>query len=553
MRTDAERRLVLIWLAIEKNCFILSTTTEQAVYGVDIKHRRSHATMFSDIKQLPLVSVGFPTRNRAHLLPISLGSLLQQTYPALEVIVSDNASTDNTEHVFFAFAEKDKRIRYIRQKENIGSIKNHEYVLQEAKGKYFMWASDDDEWHPQFVEKLVRVLEEHPDYGVAMSWYNEHQLFPDGTIKKVIRTHYFTNQSHQKVFWYHFRQGNSPIFTFGLWRASLLKKIHERPTALTLQGTLPMLAEAALATRFYSVPEPLHTRLQDIRSRLERHSGHPFSCQEFYASFPLTRYFLTMLWRMPTSSVIPWYRKYLFLLPWIRRIWFKKGKIAREYVRWARRMYGRVRRLLRQLSFRERNLARLYAVFAAHPKAGHIVSFKDARKIFRIVHELRMRHALDLGTGIGASAAFIAAALPRDGRVWSVEQDMSYTKEAQRLIPPALLKKIFFSVSSVYTFAAPGVLGERVCGYRTLPLEGAPYDFVCIDGPAGSVVEDGVPVRCPGGDLFALLPHLSDGCVIFMDRRPRSAALYRRILGVHFSHIAEWRSYTIFRYKKSYS
>ncbi len=291
---------------------------------------------------LPLVSIGIPTYNRARLLPGALNTLLRQTYKNIEYIISDNASTDDTETLMRAYAAEDMRITYIRQPKNIGAIANHEFVLKQAKGKYFMWASDDDEWNERFVETLVRVLEENPDYGVAMSHYFERRLYPDGREETRVRTHFFTDASYQETFFYHFRHGKSPIFTFGLWRSYLIKKIHERSTAITFQCTLAMLSEAALATRFYSVREPLHTRLQDMRSRIERHpASHPFSYQEFLAPFPFTRYFLVMFWRLATSPVIPFSRKWMFIAPWCRRLWLKKRNIAREFLRFPSRYFSR--------------------------------------------------------------------------------------------------------------------------------------------------------------------------------------------------------------------
>lgn len=276
------------------------------------------------------------------MLSDALESLLNQTYPNIEYIISDNASTDDTERVMREFVKKDGRLQYIRQKENIGAIANHEYVLREARGKYFMWASDDDWWDPRFVETLAKVLEKNPEYGVAMSHYSEKRLYPDGRIDTRVRTHFLTGCSYQETFYFHFRHGKTPIFTFGLWRTDFLKRLHTRPTAITFQGTLPMLAEAALGTRFYSVEQPLHTRLQDMRSRLERHpASHPFSYQEFVAAFPFTRYFLVMFWRLATSPVIPFKRKKLFLRPWAQRLWLKKRKIAKEFWLWTSRYFCR--------------------------------------------------------------------------------------------------------------------------------------------------------------------------------------------------------------------
>ena len=94
--------------------------------------------------QHPLVSIGVPVFNGEKGLAKALDSLLEQDYDKLEIIISDNASTDRTEALCLEYAEKDQRIRYVRQTENIGGVYNFKFVLDEAVGEYFMWAAHDD-------------------------------------------------------------------------------------------------------------------------------------------------------------------------------------------------------------------------------------------------------------------------------------------------------------------------------------------------------------------------------------------------------------------------
>lgn len=109
----------------------------------------------------PLVSVGIPVYNRPEGLHRTLSCITGQTYRNLEVILSDNASPgDEMEKVAREFMTADPRIRYWRQSENIGASLNFKFVLKQATGKYFMWAADDDEWEPRFVEVCVGLLEQ---------------------------------------------------------------------------------------------------------------------------------------------------------------------------------------------------------------------------------------------------------------------------------------------------------------------------------------------------------------------------------------------------------
>ena len=88
----------------------------------------------------------------------ALDSLISQTFKNIEIIISDNASTDETENICREFERKDKRIRYIQQKYNIGAMLNFQFVLKHSIGKYFMWAAHDDYWHPEFIDKNYNKL-----------------------------------------------------------------------------------------------------------------------------------------------------------------------------------------------------------------------------------------------------------------------------------------------------------------------------------------------------------------------------------------------------------
>jgi glycosyltransferase involved in cell wall biosynthesis len=107
----------------------------------------------------PLISVGVLTYRRPESLRRTLESLISQSYRNLEIIVSDNASPENeVNEVMNEFMGRDARVRCYRQPENIGATLNAQFVLDKAKGEYFMWSSDDD-WHdPEFVEALFKGL-----------------------------------------------------------------------------------------------------------------------------------------------------------------------------------------------------------------------------------------------------------------------------------------------------------------------------------------------------------------------------------------------------------
>lgn len=112
----------------------------------------------------PLVTIGIPTYNRADgFLSSCLASALNQTYQNIEIIVSDNCSTDDTGSLMQNYT--DERLRYIRHPDNIGAVNNFNFCLREAKGSYFLLLHDDDLIDDDFVECCIKASAGN-DYGV---------------------------------------------------------------------------------------------------------------------------------------------------------------------------------------------------------------------------------------------------------------------------------------------------------------------------------------------------------------------------------------------------
>src|SRR5713226_3275180 len=99
---------------------------------------------WSSMPEQSLVSIGLPTHNRSASLRRAIASALAQDYRPIELIVSDNGSTDETETICRAAAEHDSRIKYLRQPENRGAAANFQAVLDHARGDFFLWLADDD-------------------------------------------------------------------------------------------------------------------------------------------------------------------------------------------------------------------------------------------------------------------------------------------------------------------------------------------------------------------------------------------------------------------------
>lgn len=131
-------------------------------------------------KKLPIVSVGLPTYNRPAGLARALDQLLQQTYPALEIIVSDNCSNQkyDIEGLVSRYQQGDSRIIFFRQPINKGAFFNFQFVLEKASGEYFMWFADDDNKAPIFIEKSLEIMK---GAGGAFGTYAVQNYFTNTT------------------------------------------------------------------------------------------------------------------------------------------------------------------------------------------------------------------------------------------------------------------------------------------------------------------------------------------------------------------------------------
>jgi glycosyltransferase involved in cell wall biosynthesis len=114
----------------------------------------------------PLVSIGMPVRNGAPLVDRALTLLRAQTWAPLEIVVSDNCSTDDTPAILARHAAADPRVRVDRAPAPLDAYPNFERVLGMATGELFMWAAHDDLWAPDHVERLVPRLDD-PEVSLA--------------------------------------------------------------------------------------------------------------------------------------------------------------------------------------------------------------------------------------------------------------------------------------------------------------------------------------------------------------------------------------------------
>ncbi|MDR1797165.1 MAG: glycosyltransferase [Clostridiales Family XIII bacterium] len=125
----------------------------------------------------PLVSVIIPVFNAKRTIAACLDSVLAQTYEALEVLCIDDGSTDGTLKILTGYAEKDPRIRLLRQQENKGPAAARNLGLSEARGAYIGFVDADDFIDPPLYERLCALLLREEEAGLAVC---EHYSFREG-------------------------------------------------------------------------------------------------------------------------------------------------------------------------------------------------------------------------------------------------------------------------------------------------------------------------------------------------------------------------------------
>jgi glycosyltransferase involved in cell wall biosynthesis len=213
----------------------------------------------------PRLTVGLPVHNGERYLAESLDALLGQSFPDFELLVSDNASTDGTEEICREYAAADGRIRYLRQPRNIGACPNHNVLVHEARGELFKWASHDDLYGRELLERCVAALDAHPH--VALAHADQAIIDADGAITRLV-TYPLATASPRAP-----ERFRSVLFDvggddfYGVMRTAVLRRTPLNASYHHSDRTL--VAELALLTPFHQVPSLLFFR-RDHPDRAER-------------------------------------------------------------------------------------------------------------------------------------------------------------------------------------------------------------------------------------------------------------------------------------------
>jgi glycosyltransferase involved in cell wall biosynthesis len=212
----------------------------------------------------PRLSIGLPVYNGESYLAESIESLLGQTYDNFELIISDNASTDGTAGICRRYGKQDSRIRYVRQPRNIGAAPNHNYVVEQARGELFKWASHDDLYARDLLKFCVDALDEFPHVVLAHSWT---ATIDDAGVVKAVRYPLATAAPQAADRFRSLLFGSGGDDTCGVMRTSVLRRTPLLASYHHSDRTL--VCELVLHGPFYQVPDWLYFR-RDHSKRAER-------------------------------------------------------------------------------------------------------------------------------------------------------------------------------------------------------------------------------------------------------------------------------------------
>lgn len=214
----------------------------------------------------PLVGIGLPVFNGERFLRRAIDSVLAQSLAEWELVISDNGSTDQTEEIARTYAQRDSRIRYFRNAENLGASANFEIAFRMSRGRYFCWLAYDDWYHPDYLSRCVEVLESNPGAALcftAMGVVDESgEVFRSRTEPLVEANSQDPAKRFHTVLW-HLEDPTAPVFGVSprrlLTKTGLIRNANEPDRILLGELSLLGSIHQLPARLFYHYGPPGHT------------------------------------------------------------------------------------------------------------------------------------------------------------------------------------------------------------------------------------------------------------------------------------------------------
>lgn len=218
---------------------------------------RTSPTPVISLKSQPVVSVGLPVYNGGKTLRQAIETVLAQEFQNIELIISDNCSTDETMEICLQYQNTDKRIRYYRFSENVGSLKNFKNALGLANAPYFMWTSHDDLRESAMISKCLERIETDP--SIALVYPRAKVLDADSKFLGIANDHLNTDQDYPVERFRHLIWEITMCNMFyGLYRTDIAKRACTWGKSLFWDNLF--LAEIALMGKIVQIDDVLFVR-----------------------------------------------------------------------------------------------------------------------------------------------------------------------------------------------------------------------------------------------------------------------------------------------------
>ena len=263
----------------------------------------------------PRVTIGIPVYNGEKYLRNTIESVLAQTFGDFELIISDNASTDSTASIALKYVAKDERVRYHRNKRNVGAARNHNVLVEMARGEFFKWLASDDVIAPEFLAGTVAALDAEPlavlaytrgagiDEQGAIIKYAQHPVALVEQLDPVKRFRLFRERSGFSAW--------PMLYIFALMRTEVLRSTRLQGSFMGSDNSV--IYEMLFRGLFVEVPQPLcffrqhagsfSTFANDNKARAKFFNGHGGRLNALVGYKRLYLEYVIDLWRAPLGPV----------------------------------------------------------------------------------------------------------------------------------------------------------------------------------------------------------------------------------------------------------
>ncbi len=333
----------------------------------------------------PRVTIAIPVYNGANFLADAANSVLRQTYTDLELIIVDNASTDQTAEICRELAAKDPRVRIYRNEKNLGAAPNYNRGLELARGTYFKWMAHDDWISDNYIEECANALDKYPQFVIAHGIPREMLDANTPFLDSEFTVELWGRAGPVERFARAMRMDRTCHAIFGLMRRDAIEKTTLHRPYYTSDRNL--VAEMALLGRFLCVPEAIFYN--------RKHPGQSMAQSK-------NRLFLNV-WQ-DTSNVRSFSTIHLSRLKHAYEIWGRYPEIASRY---------RLTKASAGYMFSPRLLARYADEYAwsTVPRLYSVIR-GVGRKVYRTIRPAKTYFAEDGETAITSSGDANSKAAP---------------------------------------------------------------------------------------------------------------------------------------------